>query len=82
MKKVDPKRMLAGLHQVVFWSGTAQQGYGAKAKVVEKKLFAKSAPAVATGGGAPAVAETQQLAPAQQENKQVKNASAVAVEDL
>ena len=58
MKKVDPKRMLGGLHQVVFWCGTAQQGYGATAKAKEKWFEQAHAPqrtqdgevGVATGG--------------------------------
>ena len=83
MKKLDPQRMLAGIHQVVFWCGHAQQGYGAKAKGADKK-HAKSAPAIAKGGAAPAVAKTggapavAESAPEQQENKEGKNASAVA----
>ena len=83
MKKLDPQRMLAGIHQVIFWCGHAQQGYGAKAKRADKK-HAKSAPAIAKGGAAPAVAKTggapavAESAPEKQENEEGKNASAVA----
>ena len=30
MKPAEPKHWLAGVYQVVFWCGTAQQGYGAR----------------------------------------------------
>ena len=33
MKKVDPKRWMAYVHQVLFWCGTSQQGRGAKERV-------------------------------------------------
>ena len=45
MKRVDPKRWIAGVYQVVFWCGVAQQGWGAKQtqkkKEEEKKEEAK-----------------------------------------
>jgi hypothetical protein len=39
MKPVDPTRWIAGVHQVVFWCGTSQTGYGVLRRKREK--FAK-----------------------------------------
>ena len=32
MKKVDPKRWIAHVHQVLFWCGTSQQGVAARSR--------------------------------------------------